>query len=92
MHPVHLELLEIGATDTTKFIRQVAEALKLDNNVVETVITQEEDISLLIGSSNEREVGLQKDMVIRVNILSLPKLSIMPFFIHANIWRKKAMK
>ncbi|MBO5146570.1 MAG: nitrogen fixation protein NifK [Lachnospiraceae bacterium] len=35
--------LPIGAADTTKFIHQVAEALKLDNDMVETVIAQEED-------------------------------------------------
>ncbi|MDE7422998.1 MAG: nitrogen fixation protein NifK [Lachnospiraceae bacterium] len=35
--------LPIGATDTTKFIWQVAEALKLDRNHVEKIIAQEED-------------------------------------------------
>ncbi len=35
--------LPIGATDTTKFIRQVAEALDLDRDNVEKVIAQEED-------------------------------------------------
>lgn len=35
--------LPIGATDTTKFVRQVAEALNLDKELVEKVIDQEED-------------------------------------------------
>lgn len=35
--------LPIGATDTTRFVRQVAEALKLDTKKVEQVIAQEED-------------------------------------------------
>ncbi|MCR5614159.1 nitrogenase component 1 [Treponema sp.] len=35
--------LPVGATDTTKFVRQVAEALKLDNALVEKVISEEED-------------------------------------------------
>lgn len=35
--------LPIGATDTTRFVRQVAEALKLDKDLVEKVIAQEED-------------------------------------------------
>lgn len=35
--------LPIGATDTTKFVRQVAEALDLEKELVETVIAQEED-------------------------------------------------
>ena len=34
--------LFIGATDTTKFVRAVAEALKLDNELVESVIQSEE--------------------------------------------------
>jgi nitrogenase molybdenum-iron protein beta chain len=33
----------IGATDTTRFIREVAAALKLDNALVEKVIKEEED-------------------------------------------------
>lgn len=35
--------LPIGATDTSVFIRQVAEALSLDHELVEKVITEEED-------------------------------------------------
>ncbi len=35
--------LPVGATDTTRFIRQVAEALELDKEQVESVIAQEED-------------------------------------------------
>lgn len=35
--------LPIGATDTTRFVRQVAEALQLDKDNVERVIAQEED-------------------------------------------------
>jgi nitrogenase molybdenum-iron protein beta chain len=35
--------LPIGATDTTKFVRQVAEALNLDAALVESVIAKEED-------------------------------------------------
>jgi nitrogenase molybdenum-iron protein beta chain len=35
--------LPIGATDTTEFIRQVADALSLDSNLVEKVIAEEED-------------------------------------------------
>ena len=35
--------IPIGATDTTAFVRQVAEALNLDRALVEKVITQEED-------------------------------------------------
>lgn len=35
--------LPIGATDTTKFIYKVSEQLKLDPNIVEKVIKQEED-------------------------------------------------
>lgn len=35
--------LPIGATDTTRFVRQVAEALKLDKDSVEKVIAREED-------------------------------------------------
>ena len=33
----------IGATDTTEFVREVAKALKLDNELVEKVIEEEED-------------------------------------------------
>ena len=33
----------IGATDTTRFVREVASALKLDNSLVEKVIKEEED-------------------------------------------------
>lgn len=33
----------IGATDTTRFVRQVAEALQLDQKLVEAVIANEED-------------------------------------------------
>lgn len=35
--------LPIGATDTTEFVRQVAQALNLDHDLVEKVIAQEED-------------------------------------------------
>lgn len=35
--------LPVGATDTTEFIRQVAEALSLDTEIVEKVIAEEED-------------------------------------------------
>lgn len=35
--------IPIGATDTTRFVRQVAEALQLDHELVERVIAQEED-------------------------------------------------
>lgn len=35
--------LPIGATDTTAFVRQVAEALSLDQELVERVIAEEED-------------------------------------------------
>lgn len=35
--------LPVGATDTTRFVRQVAEALALDKECVESVIAQEED-------------------------------------------------
>ena len=35
--------LFVGATDTTKFVREVAEALNLDNELVDSVIASEED-------------------------------------------------
>lgn len=35
--------LPIGATDTTRFVRQVARALSLDRNLVDQVIKEEED-------------------------------------------------
>lgn len=35
--------LPVGATDTTRFVRQVAQALHLDNSLVEKVIQEEED-------------------------------------------------
>lgn len=40
---VRFPFMPIGATDTTRFVRQVAEALKLDDELVEKVIREEED-------------------------------------------------
>ena len=46
--------LPIGATDTTRFVRQVAEALNLDSELVEKVIAEEEDY---VYSYLEQSIG-----------------------------------
>mgnify|MGYP002856085981 CR=1 FL=1 len=40
---IRFPFFPIGATDTSRFLRQVGEALKLDNALVEKVIAEEED-------------------------------------------------
>jgi len=40
---IRFPFVPIGATDTTRFVRQVAEALQLDKDLVEKVIAEEED-------------------------------------------------
>lgn len=52
--------LFIGATDTSNFVRQIGETLGLDDGLIQSVISEEEDITLLVGSSNEREIALEK--------------------------------
>lgn len=54
--------LFVGATDTSKFVREVGKALGLESSLVESVIAEEEEITLLVGSSNEREISLEKDI------------------------------
>lgn len=40
---IRISGMPIGATDTTSFVRKVAEALKLDKSMVEGMVAQEED-------------------------------------------------
>ncbi len=40
---IRFPFFPVGATDTTRFLREVSEALKLDNALVEKVIAEEED-------------------------------------------------
>ena len=55
--------LPVGATDTTEFVRQVAEALSLDSELVEKVIWEEEDyvysfLSHAIGRLSWKRFGV----------------------------------
>lgn len=65
--------LPIGATDTTLFVRQVAEALHLDDGLVEKVIAEEEDyvysyLEQAIGALSWKRFGVVGDPNIAIGV------------------------
>lgn len=71
---VRIEGLPIGATDTTEFVRTVAEALRLDPELTERVIAEEEDyvyeyLEQGIGALGWKPFGVIGDASTAIGIL-----------------------